>query len=308
MADNSQNGAGSVTAANVEAGVEAIGENLEQNLETLERLIETLIEFAVAYGFQIVGALAFLFVGLKLASFAGRRVALLAERKNLDQTLARFTGSIVKLVIVVVLVIITLGNFGISIAPLIALAGASAFGATLAIQGPLSNYGAGLSIILTRPFVIGNTITVKGVSGVVDDIKLAHTELVGEDDERITIPNKEIVGEVIVNSDESRVVETKIAVSAGADVEKALATLRAVTAETEGVVKKPAPHIGVHDFTFGGIVLGLRFWAPSRSYFAVRYRVNAAALKALNSAGIPLLRAGMPLDPGSLSGDQTHHG
>ncbi len=294
----------SETIVSAEKITENLGENLEQNLESLEKILDTLIEFAVAYGFQLLGALAFLLVGLKVASFAGGKVAALAERKNLDQTLARFVGSVVKLVIVVVLVIITLGNFGISIAPLIALAGASAFGATLAIQGPLSNYGAGLSIILSRPFIIGNTISVQGVSGVVDDIKLAATVLVGEDGERITIPNKEIVGQVIVNSEESRVVETRIPVDGDQDIAKALDILRDVLKASDKIAETPKPHIGIHDFTYGGVVIGLRYWAPSTHYFAVRYSVNDAARIALQAAGIRLLPANMPLDPKALSGDE----
>jgi small conductance mechanosensitive channel len=206
------------------------------------------------------------------------------------------------------LVIITLGNFGISIAPLIALAGAGAFAATMAIQGPLSNYGAGLSIILTRPFVIGNTITVKGVSGVVDDIRLSHTMLVGEDEEKITIPNKEIVGEVIVNSDQHRVVEAKIAVSADSDIDSAISALRAVLEKSDGVNKAVRPHVGVHDFTYGGVVLGIRYWVPSKTYFQTRYAVNGRVLEALAGAGVRLLSSGVSLDPKSLSGDQTIHG
>eukprot|EP00752_Nemacystus_decipiens_P000667 g667.t1 len=205
------------------AGAAPLGEAVEQNLEAVGRGIDFALEFALAYGFQILGALIFLLIGLKISGWAGRRITALARAKQLDETLAKFTGNLVRLVLIAMLVIITLGNFGVSIAPLIALAGAGAFGATMAIQGPLSNYGAGLSIILTRPFVVGDTITVKGVSGVVDDIRLAHTTLIGEDAERITIPNKEIVGEVIVNSDENRIVEARIAVAADSDMEAAVA-------------------------------------------------------------------------------------
>jgi small conductance mechanosensitive channel len=178
----------------------------------------------------------------------------------------------------------------------------------MAIQGPLSNYGAGLSIILTRPFVVGNTITVKGVSGMVVEIRLAHTVLIGEDAERITIPNKEIVGEVILNSDENRVVEAKIAVAGDADIDKAVKALRAVLERSDGVSKTVRPHVGVHDFTYGGVVLGLRYWVPSQTYFQTRYQVNGAVLAALGEAGIKLLSAGVSLDPKSLSGDQTIHG
>jgi len=233
----------------------------------------------------------------------------LLEARKIDVTLARFIGNVVKVVGIVFLVIITLGNFGISIAPLIALAGASAFGATVAIQGPLSNYGAGLSIVLARPFAVGNTITVnKDTSGVVEDITLAHTVLVGEDGERITIPNKEIVGRVIVNSDTRRVVQTRICIGDDADWERAVALLRETLATIEDIKDGP-PQVGVHDFTYGGVILGLRFWVPSKRYFETRYRVNETVLRALRAAGINLLPAGaLAVSASSLSADDEDEG
>ena len=79
----------------------------------------------------------------------------------------------VKILLLVIVVIITLSNFGIDIAPLVALGGAAAFGISFAVQGPMANYGAGLVIILTRPFLVGDTVLVQGVSGVVDEVTLA---------------------------------------------------------------------------------------------------------------------------------------
>ena len=215
--------------------------------------------------------------------------------------------------ILTILAIITLGNFGISIAPLIALAGASAFGATMALQGPLSNYGAGLSIILARPFVVGNTITVGDTSGVVDEVKMAHTRLLGEDGERITIPNKDIVGRVIVNSETRRVVQTKIALAADADLERAAQAVRKAVIDALPPAEEDAggaePQVGLHDFTFGGLVLGVRFWVPSSRYYELRYAVNRAILEALRGAGVALLSGVQPAVLGdSLSGDGMPEG
>ena len=104
----------------------------------------------------------------------------------------------------------------------------------MAIQGPLSNYGAGLSIILARPFAVGDTITVnRNTSGVVEDITLAYTLLFGEDGEKITIPNKEIVGRVIVNSDERRVVQTRVCIGDDQDTDKALGAIRAALGDID---------------------------------------------------------------------------
>lgn len=264
---------------------------MDEELATLTKFIDTLVEFSVTYGFQILGALVFLVIGLKIAGWAGRKTASLASRKNVDPTLAKFFGSVARIVIIAVLIIITLGNFGISTAPLIALAGAAAFGVTIAMQGPLSNYGAGLAIILGRPFTVGDTITLGRISGMVENVKLAGTVLVGEDGERITIPNREIVGKVIVNSAARRVVQTKIAVAADTDIPKAIDALRHAFDAHETLKDGPGPQIGVHDFTYGGLVLGVRYWVPSRSYFEMRYKLNHDLLTALREAGVQLLSA-----------------
>ena len=284
-------------------------QQVEAQLATVGKVIDVLVEFAVAYGFQLLGALVVLVIGLKIAGWTGQRVARFSQSKDIDETLSKFIGGVVKLVIVGFVVIITLGNFGISIAPLIALAGASAFGATLAIQGPLSNYGAGLSIIMARPFVVGDTISVAETSGVVDNVTLAFTSLIGEDGERITVPNKEIVGQIIVNSEKRRVVETRIAIAEGSDADRAIAALRDALGGFPDIAEDPAPQVGVHDFTYGGVVLGLRFWAPSQRYFETRYRVNEAALAALAGAGISLIpAAATSLPAASLSADRPTAG
>lgn len=279
--------------------------NVGEQLEAVSKYADLLVEFGIEYGFQLLGGLVFLLIGLKVASWIGGRVALMMEARDIDVTLSRFIGNVVKIVAIVFLVIITLGNFGVSIAPLIALAGAGAFGATIAIQGPLSNYGAGVSIILARPFVVGNTITVnRAASGVVEEITLAHTILIGEDGERITVPNKEIVGRIIVNSETRRVVETKIAVAEGQDIDVVKAAAKRAVDSIKAIEGGSTPEIGIHDFTYGGIILGIRYWVPSSRYFEVRYAVNEAALKELNSAGIKLMSAApMAVTTTSLSAD-----
>ncbi|MDP6573021.1 MAG: mechanosensitive ion channel family protein [Rhodospirillales bacterium] len=283
-----------------------VEEVVVQQVETVARWIDALIEFGITYGFQILGALVFLFIGLKVANWAGSKVAKILDAKDVDPTLGRFLGNVIKVVMVIFLIIITLGNFGISIAPLIALAGAMAFGATVAIQGPLSNYGAGLSIILARPFAVGDTITVnRDTSGMVKDITLSHTILAGEDGERITIPNKEIVGRVIVNSRKFRVVQGKVCINEGEDWERAVAVLGEALGAIGDLKGGPAPLVGIHEFTYGGIVIGLRFWVPSEKYFQVRYAVNGIAHAALKEAGIRLLpAAAMAVAAASLSSDE----
>ena len=264
---------------------------MEPQLQMVNSIIDAGSEFAIAYGLQLIGALVILLIGLRVAGFFGRRIAALCERRNLDVTLSRFAGNAVKIVLVVIVVIITLSNFGIDIAPLVALGGAAAFGISFAVQGPLANYGAGLVIILTRPFVVGDTILVQGVAGLVEEVTLAHTLLLGEDSEKITIPNRKIVGEILVNSDAHRIVESQIVIAGDSDPELAVASIEAALIGVSGLVGDEAPQVGIHDFSFGGIILGLRYWVPTSRYYKTRYDVNSTAHKALKGAGIELLSA-----------------
>ena len=133
---------------------------LGQEMATLQKIIDVVTEFVINYSFQIIGALIILIIGLKLSGWMSKMVLRLCEKRSLDITLSRFLASSTKLLVMIFVVIAAIGKFGISIAPFIAALGALAFGGSFAIQGPLSNYGAGLTLILTRPFVVGNTISV----------------------------------------------------------------------------------------------------------------------------------------------------
>ena len=132
---------------------------MSEELETLQKLYNIVVEFLVTYSFQIVGAIIILVIGFKLAGWLGQIVINFCEKHDLDITLSQFLGNVVKVLVLTFVIIIAIGKFGISIAPFIAALGALAFGSSFALQGPLSNYGAGLSIILTRPFLVGNTIS-----------------------------------------------------------------------------------------------------------------------------------------------------
>jgi small conductance mechanosensitive channel len=164
---------------------------MNEELEAIEKYIDMIIEFGVKYGFQVVAAIIILIIGLIVARWLSNMIVRICDKRKLDITLSRFLGCVVKIVVLAFVFIIALGKFGITMAPFIAAIGAVAFGSTLAMQGALANYAAGLTIIVTRPFVVGNTITVKGVNGVVEEVGLGSTHLSTEDGEDITIPNKQ---------------------------------------------------------------------------------------------------------------------
>ncbi len=257
-------------------------------LETIQQIYNVVVEFIINYSFQILGAIIILLIGAKLAGWLGRLVANLCEKKNVDITLARFMGNVVKILTLTFVIIIAIGKFGISIAPFIAALGAIAFGASFAIAGPVSNYGAGLVIILSRPFVIGDTITINNVSGLVEEIHLATTILTTEDDEKITIPNKHIIGEILLNSFNNRIVESTVGISYQDDPEKAIAAIMDALSAIDDICSEPPPQIGIEAFGDSSIDLGMRYWVPTKKYYQTLYRANLAVHKALQEAQITI--------------------
>lgn len=261
---------------------------MEEQITTAQKLINTLIEFFVNYSFQVVGAFIILAVGVVLGRWVNSLVLALCAKRKLDITLSKFLAGSARILILAFAVLVALGKFGITIAPFVAALGAAAFGATYAIQGPLSNYGAGLSIILGRPFVVGDTITVVGVSGVVEEVKLACTILVTEDGVKITIPNKHIVGEILQNSKGNRVAESLVGISYDDDPEIAIETIKKTLGQFSNVQLNPAPQIGIQQFADSAINIGFRYWVPTVKYFQVSSAVNLAVYKALQAANIQI--------------------
>lgn len=269
---------------------------LPKEFGSVEQIINTIVAFLLTYSLQIIFSLIFLVIGWKAANWVARALERFAVKKNLDITLARFLAGGIRLIILVILIVVTLGNFGITITPLIAAIGAAAFGVTVALKGPLANFGAGLSIILTRPYSVGNTITIRGYTGVVEDIKLFATILTSSDGERITIPNNKIVGEVLVNTRQYEMVTTKIGIDYREDVAKVSTLLNEVLLQFSQIPQDPPPEVGVLEFGDLGLTFAMRFRVPSRQHYQIRFAVNQAVIATLREKGIqfaPSFKAGI---------------
>lgn len=259
-----------------------------EEIDQLKNIVTIIIDFGVRYSFQIIGAFFILGVGYYIAGWLSRVVIRLCRKREMDVTLSSFLGQIVKLIVLSFVIIMALGKFGISVTPLIAALGAMAFGASFALQGPLSNYGAGLVIIMTRPFVVGNTIMINDISGVVEEVSLAVTILSTEDGEKITIPNKQVVGEVLTNSFENKVVETSIGISYDDDPEKAISLINEILSSVSKISTTPAPQTGIEEFADSSIAIGMRYWVPTKEYYETMYAVNLSVYKRFQEAGITI--------------------
>ena len=261
---------------------------MEKELESVQKFYNLIIEFFVNYSFQIVGAIIVAIIGVYVAKKVATYVEKFCLSKDMDVTLTSFISSAVKILIIVGTVVIAIGKLGITITPFIAAIGAMSLGAGLALQGLLSNFGAGISIIATRPFVVGNTIDIQGVSGVVKVVKLGYTVLVTEDNEEITIPNKHIVGEILVNSFEYKIVEMTVGIDYTNDPEKAIEVMQNVLSKHTSESIESKYSVGIKEFADASINIELRYWALTKKYNEIQYKINLDIFRALGESNLTI--------------------
>ncbi|GKW51808.1 MULTISPECIES: mechanosensitive ion channel family protein [Pseudoalteromonas] len=261
---------------------------IDSEIQQVEKYYNLIMEYLVTYSMQILGAILILFIGLWIAQKVSNMVAGLMQRHNIDITLTNFVSNVIKVLLIIMFLVIALGKIGISVTPFVAAIGAASLGAGLAMQGMLSNYGAGLAIIATRPFVVGDTIEVKGVSGQVKTIELGHTILINEEKVEITIPNKHIVGEILHNSFSYSLVKGEIDIAYDANADLAIELIEKVLDEHELVSDAPHAQVGIERFAESGVTLSYRFWVPTTKIIETKLAVNRNVFKAIQGADIEI--------------------
>jgi len=255
----------------------------------LGHIQDLLINAATDVGLKILAAIAIWIIGRWLIGITLRLIKLGLQRQHIDATILRYAHSVVSVTLNILLVIGILGNFGIqttSFAALIATAGV-AIGAAWA--GLLSNFAAGIFIIVLRPFKVGDTITAVGITGTVKEIGLFSSTLYTSDNIATIIGNTKILGDNIQNYTNTpyRRVDMKYQISNVADPITAMALLREKVSEIENVLDQPAVEVNILEFNLVGPVLAVRPYCKNENYWQVYFDTNRVMSESLNAAGFP---------------------
>lgn len=261
---------------------------MQQELAFIQQFYNKTIDFFADYSFQIIGAIIIVAIGWFLSKYVFTFLIRFFKRHEFDETLGKFAANLARILVFGAMVVVAIGKLGISIAPFIAAVGAVFLTAGMALQGSVANYAAGISLIITRPFQIGDTILVNNVYGEVEEIKLAYTTLRTEDEELITVPNKNMIGEVLVNSFKYRIVESRVGISYDDDAEKAIGVIKKVIDGYESISGDNPAIVGIEKFGDSAVEIGMRYWVPTRNYFKCQYEVNLLVYKALKGEGITI--------------------
>jgi small conductance mechanosensitive channel len=245
-------------------------------------------QYVVQYGFRIMGAVVVFIIALFTAKSVGRLFERWLDQQDLEPPLRLLFLRLVKALVIILGLLIALDQLGLQIAPLIAGLGVAGLGVGLALQGVLSNVVAGLSIIFTKPYRVGEHVALLGVHGDVAKIDIFTTTLLHPDHSRIVIPNRKVVGEILHNFGSVRQLDLSVGVSYQTDITKTLRILRELLERHPQVLKEPAPVIGVVNFGDSAVMIAVRPWVTIAHVGSAQAEINQAILERFRQEGIDI--------------------
>lgn len=231
-------------------------------------LPDLLVRFAVAIGIVVLGIVLtrFLIRFLRRAMIGGK----------VDTTLVSFFSNVVYYSLLILVVVVALGYLGVPTTSLVAVLGAATLAIGLALQDSISNLAAGLSIIALRPIAVGDYVEVSGQQGVVTEVRLFHTMLTTRDNKSVYVPNKDVMGNNIINYSDTELIRLDLVygISYSDDIGKAKRILQQIIDDDHRVAKQPPPSVAVKELAANSVNLVARPWVHVEDQPAVTFAVT----------------------------------
>ena len=251
---------------------------------------ERLVETGMAFGTNLIAALAIFLIGKWIASRLVILMKAALTRAKVDRTLVSFLGNVANVGLLILIIIAALGKLGIPTTSVTALIGGAGLAVALSLKDQLSNFAAGALIILFRPFKVGDYIKVNGFEGTVSEIKMVQTALSTSDNEEIILPNSVVMSNSIVNRSSMPFcrVQVVVGVDYACDLKAAkAAVLKAATehplcVQTQG--KEAVTYIT--NLADSAIEITLWAWTNEADLGAFRFGLNEQVVENLRAANI----------------------
>lgn len=246
------------------------------------------VQVLTQYALHIAGALLLFLFAWMLAGWISRIAGSGMRRATIDETLTRFVEKLVGWLVLVLAAMACLSLFGVETTSFAALLGAVGLAIGLAFQGALSNFAAGVMLLVFRPFSVGDVITAAGTTGKVNSIDIATTTIDTFDNRRFIMPNSEVFGSTIENITyhAQRRVDVDVGVAYDADIDKTRQVLEGAIVGMEGMLEEPQPAVLLLNLGASSVDWSVRVWANKDDFFAVKQATIRAVKNALDEAGI----------------------
>ena len=261
---------------------------MDNNLPNVEHVKNQLIDLAIAFGPRVLAALVIIGVGVLVSRWVGDWLGRGLARIELEPPVRLLLLRVGRLLVLLLFLIMALQNLGVELLPLIAGLGIAGAGVALAMQGVLSNVAAGLTIIFTKPFRVGEYISIVHEEGRVEVITLFNTALSHADHSRIIIPNRKIVGEILHNYGNIRQLDVSVGIAYDADLASALSTVNEVLRQNARVLPEPPPVIQATQLGEWSVSIGVRPWVAVPDYGPATGEINQSIIAAFRARSIAI--------------------
>ncbi|HBR94856.1 mechanosensitive ion channel [Coraliomargarita sp. SDUM461003] len=253
-------------------------------------IVEKVIDGLALYGMKIIAAVLILVVGLWVAKKVKNCFVSTLQKREVDPTLVGFFASLIHGALVIFIVIAAIGKLGVQTTSFVAVIGAAGLAVGLALQGSLSNFAAGVLLILFKPFKAGDFVKAGGEAGVIVEVGILTTEMKTPDNIQIIMPNSSIMGGSITNvsAHPTRRVDMTVGVGYGDDLNKAKKIMEDLLAADERVLKDPAVTIAVANLGDSSVDFVVRPWVKSADYWAVKFDFTKAVKEKFDAEGISI--------------------
>ncbi len=253
----------------------------------MEALIQKIWQLVDQHGPSVIYALVILLAGLFVCRVirAGVRKAL--TRAKVDATLVPFVSKMVYYLGLTFVMVFVLARFGIETTSIIAVLGGAALAVGLALQGTLSNFAAGVMLLLFRPFEVGHVVDAGGTTGKVIEIGVFSTTLHSPDNVKIIVPNSSVYGAIIKNfsANDTRRNDIVMGIDYGDDVGAAMEVIKRVLDADDRVLRDPEPLIAVGELADSSVNILVRPWCKAEDYWALRFDLLRTLKEQLEAAG-----------------------
>lgn len=251
-------------------------------------LIEMLKTTGAEFGLNLIVALIIFFVGRIVARVLVKGLHRLLQAQEVDKILEAFVCNLAYWAVMIFVIIAAINEVGVQTTSLIAVMGAAGLAIGLALQGSLSNFAAGVLIVLFRPYRVGDFVEAAGISGSVEQVQILTTVLKTGDNKQIIVPNSQIMSSIITNysANDTRRVDMTIGVSYEDDLDEVRSTLQELIDLDARILKEPAPLIAVSALADSSVNFTVRPWVKTGDYWGVMFDLTEAVKKRFDERGI----------------------
>lgn len=260
---------------------------MEWDMNTYQQYIN---DYAIPWGINIVLAIIVFIVGKWLTKIIVSSVKKLMRKSSVDDVLVTFVASLLNAALMVVVIIAALDQLGVDTKSVLAIFAAAGLAVGLALKDSLSNFAAGVMLVLFKPFKNGDFVDTAGVVGTVERIGIFNTIMKTGDNREITVPNSKIYGDVITNfsARDTRRIDLVIGISYDDDIKKAKELLDQIIDNEPRVLEEPAPVILVSELGASSVDLAVRPWVNASDYWPVRSDLLETIKSEFDTAGISI--------------------